>query len=264
MGDDLLSKELLGSLELNRIYQMDCLEGIKLIPNNSIDLIIVDPPYFEIKGEFDFVFKNEDHYLDFIERCLIQFSRVLKSTGTLYMYCSQQMGAYIDLMLRKYFEIKNRIIWYRKGGLSPIKKFKLSHEPLYYCVKDINNHILNPEDIRIKSKYADKDKRLNPKGKVPDDVWEIPNLVGKKKEKVDHPTQKPLAICERMIKASSNEGSIILIPFVGSGSECVMAKHLKRRFIGFEINPNYIEIANMRIESTYNELDDEKLINKIQ
>ncbi len=226
---------------------MDFLEGVKQIKDLSIDLIIVDPPYFEVKGDFDFVFKNSQEYLIFIDKCIKEFERVLKNNGSLFMYCSQQMSANIDIMLQQHFEIKNRLIWYRSGGLSPTKKFKLSHEPLFYCVKDMNNHIWNPDEIRVKSKYADKDKRLNPKGKVPDDVWEIPNLVGKKKEKVDHPTQKPLAICERIIKASSNIDSLILIPFVGSGSECVMAKMLNRSYIGFELEEKYIKIAEERL-----------------
>lgn len=238
---------MLGSLELNKVYVMDCFEGMKLIPDQSVDLLIVDPPYFEIKGDFDFVFKDEKEYLNFIRESLIEFKRLLKKQGSLYLYCSQQMGAHIDLMLREYFEIKNRLVWYRSGGISPSKKYKLSHEPLFYCVKDLNDHLWNPDEVRVKSKYAEVDKRLNPKGKVPDDVWEIANLVGKKKEKVDHPTQKPLAICDRIIRGSSDENSVVCIPFVGSGSECVKSKELNRKFIGFDTESKYIEITRERL-----------------
>ncbi|WP_078548667.1 DNA-methyltransferase [Litchfieldia alkalitelluris] len=236
---------------LNKILHGDCLEWMTQINDDSVDLIIVDPPYYQVKGEFDFVFESEEHYLFFMKTCLNQFTRVLKPTGSMYVYCSQQMGAYIDLMLRDVIDIKNRLIWYRSGGVSPKKKFKLSHEPLFYCVKDIDNHTWNVDEIRVLSKYADKDKRLNPNGKVPDDVWEIPNLVGKKKEKVNHPTQKPLQICERIIKASSNIGDTLLIPFVGSGSECVSAIKFNRNFIGIEKEWDYCEIANERIKEAY-------------
>lgn len=197
--------------------------------------------------DFDFPFKDEDEYLIFLENNLIEYRRVLKDTGSLYVYNSQELGAKVDLLLQKYFTIKNRLIWYRSGGVSPWKKYKLAHEPLFYCVKNINNHIWNADEIRIKSKYADKDKRLNPKGKVPDDVWYIPNLVGKKKESVGHKTQKPLEICNRIILASSNIGSDILIPFVGSGSECVSAKNHQRNYIGFELNNEYIKMSEKRL-----------------
>lgn len=228
-------------MELNKIYNMDCIEYMKTLPSECIDLIIIDPPYYEVKGEFDFIFENEEEYLNFINNTIKECKRILKSNGSLYLYCSQQMGAYIDLILRENFIIKNRIIWYRSGGISPTKKFKLSHEPLFYCVKDINNHIWNPDDIRVKSKYAEKDKRLNPKGKVPDDVWEIPNLVGKKKEKVNHPTQKPLAICDRIIKASSNENDLVYIPFAGSGSEIISCINNNRNYLATEISKQYID-----------------------
>lgn len=229
------------------LFNADCMDILPLIPDKSVQLIIIDPPYFEVKGEFDFVFESETKYLEFIEDVLKESKRVLKDNGSLFLYCSQEMGAYIDLMLRKYFSIKNRLIWYRSGGISPRKKFKVSHEPLFYCVNDIDNHKWNLNDIRVKSIYADKDKRLNPLGKSPDDVWYIPNLVGKKTEKVDHPTQKPLEICDRIIKCSTDEKDIILIPFAGSGSELVKSKELNRRFIGIEKEVKYYELAVARV-----------------
>ena len=228
------------------LFQGDCFDIMPLIPDKSVQLIILDPPYFEVKGDFDFVFESETQYLEFIESVIIESKRALKQDGSLFLYCSQEMGAYIDLMLRKYFAIKNRLIWYRSGGVSPRKKFKVSHEPLFYCVNDIDNHTWNLDGIRVKSIYADKDKRLNPLGKSPDDVWYIPNLVGRKSEKVDHPTQKPLEICDRIIKCSTNENDIVLIPFAGSGSELVKSKELNRKFIGIEKEPKYYEIACQR------------------
>ena len=224
----------------------DCFDVFPFIDDKSIDAVIIDPPYFEVKGDFDFVFKNENDYLQFIENTIIQCKRCLKDSGSLFIYCSQEMSAYIDLMLRKYFTIKNRLIWFRSGGVSPKKKFKVSHEPLFYCVNDINNHTWNLDDIRVKSIYADKDKRLNPLGKSPDDVWCIPNLVGKKSEKVPHPTQKPLELCDRIIKCSTNENDLILIPFAGSGSEFVSAVNLNRKSIGIEKEKQYYDVAVRR------------------
>ena len=235
------------SVSGSALFNADCMDILPLIPDKSVQLIIIDPPYFEVKGDFDFVFENENKYLEFIEMVIVESKRVLTQNGSLFLYCSQEMGAYIDLILRKYFTIKNRLIWYRSGGISPRKKFKVSHEPLFYCVNDINNHTWNLDDIRVKSIYADKDKRLNPLGKSPDDVWYIPNLVGKKAEKVDHPTQKPLEICDRIIKCSTNESDIVLIPFAGSGSELVKLKELNRKFIGIEKEVKYYELAVGRV-----------------
>lgn len=233
---------------LNKIFNEDCLVGMQRIPDKSIDCVICDPPYFEIKGDFDFIFKSENDYLLFIEKIIIECKRCMKDNASLFIYCSQEMQAHIDLMLRKYFYIKNRIIWFRSGGISPKKKFKVSHEPLFYCVNNINNHTWNLDNIRVKSIYSDKDKRLNPLGKSPDDVWSIPNLVGKKIEKVKHPTQKPLKICSRIIKCSTNENDIILIPFAGSGSECVESINTNRKYIGFELDKSYFDIAQKRIQ----------------
>ena len=235
------------SVSGSALFNADCMDILPLIPDKSVQLIILDPPYFEVKGDFDFVFESETQYLEFIESVIIESKRVLKQDGSLFLYCSQEMGAHIDLMLRKYFAIKNRLIWYRSGGISPRKKFKVSHEPLFYCVNDIDNHTWNLDDIRVKSIYADKDKRLNPLGKSPDDVWYIPNLVGRKSEKVDHPTQKPLEICDRIIKCSTNENDIVLIPFAGSGSELVKSKELNRKFIGIEKEVKYYDLAVARV-----------------
>jgi DNA modification methylase len=244
-------------LELNKIYNEDCIEFMKTLSDESIDLIIADPPYFKIQGfsdagkiDFDCPFKSKLEYLNFVETNIIEYKRILKQNGSLYLYNSQEVGADIDILLQKYFIIKNRIIWHRSGGVSPWKKFKQAHEPIFYCVKDLKNHIWNADQIRIKSKYADKDKRLNPKGKVPDDVWYIPNLAGKKKEATGHKTQKPLSICERIVLASSNENDLVYIPFAGSGSEIESCIKNNRDWIATEINKKYIDdIIIPRIEN---------------
>lgn len=229
-------------MEINKVVCMDCKSFMSTLPDEFFTLIIADIPYFEIiKNDWDNQWKNEKDYIVWVEGLIKDFTRILKPNGSLYMYCSQQMAAEIDLILRKYMIIKNRIIWYRSGGLSPKNKFKLAHEPIFYCVKDINNHTWNADNIRVQSKYAGKDKRLNPKGKVPDDVWEVPNLVGKKKESVGHPTQKPLPLGDRMVKVSSNELDLVYIPFAGSGSEIINCIQSNRNWIATETNKAYIK-----------------------
>ncbi|MCX6751080.1 MAG: site-specific DNA-methyltransferase, partial [Candidatus Pacearchaeota archaeon] len=114
--------------------------------------------------------------------------------------------------------------------------------------------IREPYESKERLKYKiiknGKEWRPNPNGKLAGDVWYIPVLAGRrfKSERVAHPTQKPLAICDRIIKHFSNKGDLVLIPFAGSGSECVSAKNNHRNFIGFELNPIYISLANKRLK----------------
>lgn len=263
MGDDLLSKELLGSLELNRIYQMDCLEGMKLIPDESIDLIIADPPYnIEIRGsEWDKV----ENFIEWSEKLNDEYLRVLKPTGNLFIYGTFPIKTFtyegdisdIYLNLRKRNVMREVIIWYYKTGNTSKYYYPSRYDVILWAVKS-KDYTFNVDAVRIPydevilNKYK-KDKRLNhetlEKGKIPDNVWIINRVNGSAKEKVDHPSQKPLEICERIIKGHSNEGDIVLIPFCGSGSECVSSKMLNRKFIAFETEPKYIQIANQRLES---------------
>jgi DNA modification methylase len=229
-------------MEINKVYCKDTLEFNKQIPDKSVNLIISDSPYFEIVDDyFDHQWKTPEEFLIWFEQNVIDWKRILKDDGNLFIYTSQEMNAEIDIILRKYFIIKNRIIWYRQGGRPMTKKYRISHEHLFSCVNNLNNHTWNPDNVKIKSVYADKDKRLNPDGKVPDDVWVIPNLVGKKKEKVNHSTQKPLAICDRIVLGSSNPNDLVYIPFGGSGSEIVCCVANGRRYIATEMNEKYVE-----------------------
>ena len=232
---------------INKIYNECCLKTMSRMEDDLLDLIILDPPYYEVKGDFDFKFESRQSYFEFITQVLTTCVPKLKPTGSLFCYTSQEFSAEYDLLLRDILTIKNRIIWYRSGGVSPKKKYKQSHEHLFYCVKDIKQHTWNLDVVRVKSKYAGKDKRLNPLGKSPDDVWEIPNLVGRKKEKVNHPTQKPLRICERIIRGSSDEGNLVYVPFAGSGSELVSCKLNDRNYIGSEISEGYCNLCEERL-----------------
>lgn len=237
-------------MDLNTVYLADTLEFNKEIPDKSIDLVISDSPYYDVvKDSFDHQWDSPEEFLTWLEQNVIEWKRILKDNGTLFVYSSQEMNADIDIMLQDYFNIKNRIIWYRSGGRPMTKKYRISHEHLFYCVNDLSNHTWNPDNVRVKSIYADTDKRLNPIGKVPDDVWVIPNLVGKKKEKVNHPTQKPLAICDRIILGHSNPNDVVYIPFGGSGSEIVSCINNNRQWISTENNEEYFNLIKNRIKN---------------
>jgi DNA modification methylase len=196
-------------LKLNKIHHGDCLELMKDIPDKSIDLIIADPPYgmnyqsnFK-KNKFNKITNDNVILIDW----LFDAFRVLKDGGALYCYTRWDVFHEWYEHISELFKVKNTIIWFKRGGgLGDLKgAYMFNHEFIIYAVK--GRHILNG-------------KRLN-------DVWEIP------KDNVNsyqHPTQKPLELSKRIIEKSSNENEIVLIPFAGSGSECVSATKLKRFF----------------------------------
>jgi DNA modification methylase len=229
------------NFDINMVYPYDCLNFTKDLPDKIFNLIVVDPPYFILDEKWDKQWNNLEEYLNWFEECMREFSRVLRDDGSIYIYCSEWYQAEIDIMLRKYFHILNRIDWYYEGGRQKKKCYSYNKEPLFYCVKDENNYTFNLDDIRVPSKYAEKDKRLNPLGKNCGNVWYIPNLVGKKLESTGHKTQKPLEICNRIIKASSNEHDIVYIPFAGSGSEIESCIINNRDWVATEINEDFIK-----------------------
>lgn len=240
-------------LEINKIYNKDCLgdNGICLIDNQSIDLIIADPPYYKTYGEFDFVFKDETEYLNWVRQWVKECYRVLKNTGGFYCWGTQKMIDKIScFVLSEYDWIKrDLIIWNFKTGRPEKQGYRKETEFMWFYSK--KDHYLNIDDIRIPytSGGVEKDKRKNPLGKTCGNVWEFPRIMKNYPEWVDHPTQKPLNICDRIVKASSRENDLILIPFVGSGSECVSAKRLNRQYIGFELDEKYYNLAKERINN---------------
>lgn len=253
-----MGKELLGSLELNRIYQMDCLEGMRLLPDDSVDLIIADPPYNKGVAKWD-KYTDED-YITFMSDCMTQFKRVLKGSGSLFLYNQQPYASFMFIEAYKMFNFVDEIIWYYKNGGSGGKKLKNAHQLLYWFNKG-ENYTRNLDDIRqpysgtraIYKHNVDRNPAKawtpNEKGALPTNVWESSIVRQRESTPLTKLSiQKPLAICEKIIKLASNVNDTVLIPFVGSGSECVATLRNNRNFIGFERESEYIEIANKRID----------------
>jgi len=156
------------------------------------------------------------------------------------------------------FDYRRQIIWFYENGFAGYSKRTLAahYEPLLWFSKGNNytyNLIREPYKSKERLKYKitknGKVWQPHPDGRLAGDVWNFPVLAGKRfqEEKVDHPTQKPLSITLRIIKHFSNEGDLVVVPFVGSGTECLAAFMENRKYLGYEINPKYIEIANKRI-----------------
>ncbi|OYS68658.1 DNA-methyltransferase [Limosilactobacillus reuteri] len=214
----------------------DCLITLKKIPNDSMDLIIIDPPYNIDIADWD----KFENYIQWASLWLNECYRVLKSTGNLvifggFQYRNKATGDLVELIhyIRHYtkFKIVNNIVWYYKNGISAQRFFSNRHEDLIWIVKS-NKYYFDLDSVRIPydektKKIYKKDKRLNPlnieKGKNPTNVWLFNRLNGNSKERVGHPTQKPLNLLARIIKSMSPNDGIVLDFFAGSGSSGVSA-----------------------------------------
>lgn len=255
------------SLSQETIYHGDALKILSSdeIKNNSIDLIIVDPPYNIGKqfGTFKDQWESEQDYVQWCYQWLDLCINKLKSTGTMYVMGSTQAMPYLALYIRSKLTILSRIVWtYDSSGVQAKKYFGSLYEPILHCVKNPKNYTFNIEDILIEAKTGAKRKLIDYRkaiptpyntSKVPGNVWDFSRVRYRMDEYENHPSQKPEILLERMIKASSHQGDIILDPFAGTFTTCAVAKKLNRPSIGIELQEEYLKIGLRRlaISSTY-------------
>lgn len=201
------------------------------MPDESVQLICIDPPYNLEVAEWD----SYSNYIDWASNWIKESYRVLSKNGSMVIFGGIQFresksGDLIDIIQyvrhNTKFKLINTIIWYYKNGMSAHRYFANRHEEAIWLTKS-NDYYFDLDSVRVPYsdedlKLALKDKRLNPentiKGKNPTNVWQIGRLNGNSKERVGHPTQKPIAIIERFVKALSYPGSIVLDFFAGSGT----------------------------------------------
>jgi site-specific DNA-methyltransferase (adenine-specific)/adenine-specific DNA-methyltransferase len=252
----------------HKIIHGDVLKGLSELPSESIDLIFADPPY-NIGKDFDGLVENwkEEEFLEWCYTWLDECYRVLKPSGTFYLMNSTENMPFLDIWCRKKFFIRSRIVWsYDSSGVQAKKFFGSMYEPILMLVKDKNKYTFNSEDILVEAKTGAKrgliDYRKNPPQpyntmKVPGNVWEFSRVRFKMDEYENHPTQKPESLLERIIKASSNSGDLVLDPFSGSFTTSAVSKKLGRKSIGIEVNEEYVKIGLRRLDlpSDYHEDD---------
>jgi adenine-specific DNA-methyltransferase len=244
----------------------DALEVLSTeIQDNSIDLMFADPPYNIGKNFNGLVdkWKSDEDYLKWCYRWLDLCIRKLKSNGSFYVMTSTQNAPYFDIYLRKRMTVLSRIVWYYdSSGVQAKRYYGSLYEPILFCVKDKNNYVFNSDAILVEAKtgsvrklvdYRKPIPRVYNSKKVPGNVWKIPRVRYRMEEYENHPSQKPVALLERIIKASSNEDNIILDPFSGTFTTSFAAKKHKRRSIGIEIQEEYVKIGlrRLRIASEY-------------
>ena len=235
-------KKLLGGIELNRIYQRDCIEGMRMIPDKSVDLIVTDPPYLMnyrsnrrvANDKFKHIANDKDSnelIADYIAECY----RVLKDDTAIYMFCSWHHIEFFKTEFEKHFKLKNLIVWNKNvHGTGDLKG---SYGPKHELIL-----------------FGHKGRSLLREKRLPDviDCAKIPSL------KLTHPTEKPTELLKIFIRNSSDKGDIVLDGFAGTGSTCVAAVETGRNFTAFEIETEYVTAANMRLDSLTIPKEDEE------
>lgn len=243
----------------HKIIHGDCIKVLsEHVEDNSIDLIFADPPYNigkNFNGRKDKL--AEDEYLSWCYKWLDLCIKKLKKNGSFYVMTSTQFMPFFDIYLRKKLNILSRITWYYdSSGVQARKFFGSMYEPILFCVKDSGNYTFNSKDILVEAKTGAKRKLIDYRKKVPTvynskkvpgNVWEFARVRYRMDEYENHPTQKPIALLERVIKASSNENDLVLDPFSGTFTTSFVAKKLGRRSIGIEIEEAYIKIGLRRL-----------------
>ncbi len=281
----------------NLLVRKDNLEALREIPDGSVDLIYLDPPFFSgrdynvLWGDKGEVRSFGDRwaggsektglevYIAWMEERVREMHRVLKDSGSFYLHCDWHASHYLKVMCDRIFgysRFENEIVWCYTGGTDRGRGFQRKHDvilfyaagekftfnPIYEPFAEATIKRFNKEDEKGKYKINSlSDGRvtrtyMKEEGKRAPDYWHFPILVKSHAECVGYPTQKPLALLERIIKASSNEGDIVLDPFVGGGTTCIAAADLRRRYIGIDESVTAIRVAEDRIQEHYGMFED--------
>lgn len=250
-------------MEKNKVYQGDCLDLINQVDDESIDLIVCDGPFGVTENTWDKVADIQEYNLNLIKI----FSRVLKKGGALYLFGKPECIDFIDY--RSHLNLRSKIIWYQPSRLAQGRtNYTNNYDIIAYFTKG-KPAAFNLDQIRVPQLVELEHRKrcenvpsvlngkfnktkFNESGKNPGDVWgDIKQLTYKSKELISrdflHTIQKPVRLIERIVKASSREGDVVLDPFTGVGTTFVVCKEQKRNFIGFEINPDFVAICNQRI-----------------
>ncbi|MCS6794530.1 MAG: site-specific DNA-methyltransferase [Raineya sp.] len=256
-------------LAINQIYCLDYREFLSNIDEASIDLAIIDPPYNLKVAEWD-IFNSFDDFLDFTYDWIDRLLPKLKETGSLYIFNTPFNSAYIlQYLVKKGLFFRNWITWDKRDGFAASKKkYNNAQETILFFTKS-NIYTFHADDIRIPYDSQERIKHAmqkgilkngkrwfpNPNGKLCTDVWHISSERHKQKQngktiKMPHATPKPLEMIQRIIKASSNEGDLILDCFSGLGTTAIASYLLKRNFICGDKNLEYVEYAKESLQKT--------------
>lgn len=271
----------------NKLIMEDSLNVMQEMNEETIDLIYLDPPFYtqdiqilssrDNKETYSFSDKWNcmEEYLDYMSVRLYECKRLLKDTGSIFVHCDRNASHYLKVLLDQIFGTDNfqsEIVWCYKRWSNSKKGLLNNHQIILFYSKSCNfkfntiytgysettnvDQILQERvrDENGKSVYkCDKNGEIvlgkSKKGVPLSDVWEIPYLNPKAKERVGYPTQKPIILLEQIIKLVTDENDMVLDPFMGSGTTLVAAKRLNRRYLGVDISEKAVKLAEMRMDS---------------
>lgn len=289
---------------MDKLIKGDCLLELKKIDSESVDLIYLDPPFYTQKKqvltkkknesvktyEFEDSWNNIDEYLNYLKERLIECKRVLKQTGNIFLHCDRNACHYLKVVMDDVFGINNfrsEIIWSYKRWSNSKKGLLNSHQNIYFYSKSssykfntlytsyslttnldqiLQNRIKDSDGITIYQTDNDGNivNNYDKKGVPLSDVWDIPYLNPKAKERNGYPTQKPILLLEQIIKVGSDEGDIVLDPFCGSGTTLAAAKLLKRNYIGIDASDDAINLCKERLSGNIVKTDSKLLEDGIE
>lgn len=242
------------------LFNEDFLRGVNHVDDDSVDLVIADPPYGLGKdfGNASDMMKPEE-FLEWTKSWVLAVLPKIKETGSLYIFTTWRFSPEIFSFMKTKMRMMNEIIWDRKvpsmGGST--RRFASVHDTIGFFAKTVNYYFdldsvrvpYDPETKKARTRSIFVGQKWLEQGCNPKDVWRVSRLHKQHKEREDHPTQKPLEIIERMVKSSCPEGGVVLDPFAGSGTTVEASVMSDRNCIAFEINPDYCEIIKKRILS---------------
>lgn len=236
-----------------------------------MDLVFADPPYNLGKrfGEHADVWDSDDAYAEWCYRWLDLCIRKLKPSGSLYLMASTQAMPFLDVFLRTRLTILSRIVWhYDSSGVQARHRFGSLYEPILYAVRDPRNYTFRADDVRVEARtgavrqlidYRGAEPRPYRTSKVPGNVWSFSRVRYRMPEYEEHPTQKPEALLERIVRASTDPGDMVLDPFAGTFTAAAVARRLGRSSLSIERERAYVGIGLRRLGIAA-ELDGEPLL----
>jgi len=255
---------------LDKIICGDCIEVLNEIAQPFADLIFADPP-FNIGYKYDKYYDKvkKKNYIAWTKDWITVCKKVLKPYGSFYIAIGDEYAANVKIIADELgLFMRNWIIWHYTFGQQTKNKFARAHTHIFYFVNNKKIFTFNEHVVRVPSdrQLIYNDKRANPKGKMPNDVWdEFPRVCGTFRERAGwHPCQMPENLLKRIITVSSNPGDCVLDPFCGSGTTAAAAYQTNRNFVGIETSPQYVENAKKRLNDLKNQQQENLFSNAIE
>lgn len=246
---------------INRTIHQDLLQIVDFLPKQSVDLLLIDPPYNLNKTFNSSRFRKTDldTYTDWLDVSLSKLEAILKPTASLYICSDWQSSPAVFDVVKHRFQIRNRITWEREKGRGANNNWKNASEDIWFCTVS-NTYTFNVDAVKVKRKViapytldgTPKDWRRSEAGNYrlthPSNLWtDLTVPFWSMAENTDHPTQKPEKLVAKVILASSHPGDVVFDPFLGSGTTSVVAKKLGRNYFGVELDEMYACLAEKRL-----------------